>query len=37
MGVSRHQFYAKPSREMVEHVRNFAGPRKLANDFSGDR
>jgi Asp/Glu/hydantoin racemase len=37
LGVSRHQFYAKPSREMVEHVRNFAGQRKLASDFSGDR
>jgi allantoin racemase len=37
MGVSRHQFYAKPSREMVEHVRSFAGQRKLASDFSGDR
>ncbi|HYL87214.1 MAG TPA: aspartate/glutamate racemase family protein [Burkholderiales bacterium] len=35
--VSRHQFYAKPSAAMVEHVRNFAGQRKLASDFSGDR
>lgn len=37
IGVSRHQFYAKPSPEMVEHVRSFAGQRKLASDFSGDR
>ena len=37
LGVSRHQLYAKPSREMVEHVRSFAGQRKLASDFSGDR
>ena len=35
--ISRHQFYAKPSAAMVEHVRNFAGQRKLASDFSGDR
>ena len=35
--VSRHQFYAKPSQAMVEHVRSFAGQRKLASDFSGDR
>jgi Asp/Glu/hydantoin racemase len=37
MGVSRHQFYAKPSQAMVEHVRSFAGQRKLASDFSGDK
>ena len=37
LGVSRHQFYAKPSQAMVEHVRSFAGQRKLASDFSGDR
>jgi len=35
--ISRHQFYAKPSAAMVEHVRTFAGQRKLASDFSGDR
>jgi Asp/Glu/hydantoin racemase len=35
-GVSRHQFYAKPSQAIVEHVRRFSGQRKLENDFSGD-
>jgi hypothetical protein len=35
--ISRHQFYAKPSSAMVEHVRRFSGQRELASDFSGDR
>jgi Asp/Glu/hydantoin racemase len=36
-GVSRHQFYAKPSQALVEHVRRFSSQRELASDFSGDR
>ena len=36
-GVSRHQFYARPSQALVEHVRRFSGQRGLASDFSGDR
>jgi Asp/Glu/hydantoin racemase len=35
--VSRHQFYARPSGELVDHVRRFARQPGLANDFSGDR
>lgn len=35
--ISRHQFYAKPSPAMVEHVRGFSGQRELKSDFSGDR
>jgi Asp/Glu/hydantoin racemase len=34
--VSRHQFYAKPSRAMVEHVRRFSHQPELRSDFSGD-
>jgi len=34
--VSRHQFYARPSRAMVEHVRRFSHQPELRNDFSGD-
>jgi Asp/Glu/hydantoin racemase len=34
-GVSRHQFYARPSRAVVEHVRRFAHQQELADDFSG--
>ena len=34
--VSRHQFYAKPSQAMVEHVRRFSHQPELRNDFSGD-
>ena len=36
-GVSRHQFYARPSEALVEHVRRFSRQRELASDFSGDR
>ena len=36
-GVSRHQFYARPSQALVEHVRRFSRQRELASDFSGDR
>jgi Asp/Glu/hydantoin racemase len=36
-GVSRHQFYARPSQALIEHVRRFAGQRPLESDFSGDR
>jgi methylase of polypeptide subunit release factors len=36
-GVSRHQFYARPSHALVEHVRRFSGQRPLESDFSGDR
>ena len=35
--TSRHQFYARPSDTLVDHVRNFARQQTLANDFSGDR
>ena len=35
-GVSRHQFYARPSQALVEHVRRFSRQQALANDFSGD-
>lgn len=34
--VSRHQFYARPSRAMVEHVRRFSHQPELRSDFSGD-
>ena len=36
-GVSRHQFYARPSQALVEHVRGFSRQPDLASDFSGDR
>jgi Asp/Glu/hydantoin racemase len=36
-GVSRHQFYARPSAALVEHVRRFSRQPELASDFSGDR
>jgi Asp/Glu/hydantoin racemase len=36
-GVSRHQFYARPSQALVAHVRRFSGQRPLESDFSGDR
>ena len=36
-GVSRHQFYARPSQALVEHVRRFSRQPDLASDFSGDR
>lgn len=35
-GVSRHQFYARPSRTLVEYVRRFSRQRELASDFSGE-
>jgi Asp/Glu/hydantoin racemase len=35
--VSRHQFYARPSADLVDHVRRFARQQGLGNDFSGDR
>ena len=35
-GVSRHQFYARPSQALVEHVRGFSRQPDLASDFSGD-
>jgi len=34
--VSRHQFYARPSQAMVEHVRRFSHQPELRSDFSGD-
>ena len=34
-GVSRHQFYARPSQAVVEHVQRFSRQQELANDFSG--
>jgi allantoin racemase len=34
--VSRHQFYARPSQAMVEHVRRFSHQPELSSDFSGD-
>jgi hypothetical protein len=37
LGVSRHQFYARPSAALVEHVRRFARQKDLASDFSGER
>jgi len=36
-GVSRHQFYARPSQALVEHVRRSSRQPALANDFSGDK
>ena len=36
-GVSRHQFYARPSQKLVDHVRRFSRQPDLASDFSGDR
>ena len=36
-GVSRHQFYARPSPALVEHVRRFSRQQPLGSDFSGDR
>ena len=36
-GVSRHQFYARPSAALVEHVRRFSRQKDLASDFSGER
>jgi hypothetical protein len=36
-GVSRHQFYAKPSTALVDHVRRFSRQPELRSDFSGDR
>lgn len=36
-GVSRHQFYARPSQALVEHVRRFSRQPPLEGDFSGDR
>jgi Asp/Glu/hydantoin racemase len=36
-GVSRHQFYARPSAALVEHVRRFSHQKDLASDFSGER
>ena len=35
-GVSRHQFYARPSQAIVEHVRRFSRQPELRSDFSGD-
>jgi Asp/Glu/hydantoin racemase len=35
--VSRHQFYARPSAALVEHVRRFSRQKDLASDFSGER
>jgi len=35
-GVSRHQFYARPPRAMVEHVRRFSHQPEPRSDFSGD-
>ena len=37
VGVSRHQFYARPSPALVEHVRRFSRQPELRGDFSGDR
>ena len=36
-GVSRHQFYARPSPALIEHVRRFSRQQPLASDFSEDR
>jgi Asp/Glu/hydantoin racemase len=36
-GVSRHQFYARPPRAVVEHVRRFSRQQELADDFSGEK
>jgi allantoin racemase len=35
--VSRHQFYARPSQALVDHVRRFSHQQALASDFSGDK
>jgi len=37
LGVSRHQMHVRPTPEMVQHVRSFAGLGPLGHDFSGDR
>ena len=36
-GVSRHQFYGRPPKALVAHVRRFSRRQELASDFSGDR
>jgi Asp/Glu/hydantoin racemase len=36
-GVSRRQFYARPSRAIVEHVRRFSRQQELADDFSAEK
>lgn len=36
-GTSRHQFYARPSGALVDHVRSFSRQQALVHDFSGDR